>query len=363
MSEHILCMKNKTYMITGLVIVSIITFIIISRSRSNKNYITTKSMDKEFVNSFDFNRASEDVAYILDDTGLSVPKTPEIDIKHDYKPDFRIDWVITLTKHNSEQFNKSDINTLFDSDWRIDYPSTIYGLSTNNNRWHYANAGDSPSSFTKLQIAVDLLDLYNEEETIFDPSELERYTAELNRKIDLYTTGIRIKTYESTKCAVERAKKLVAYDNEFNQGVTIVLMGDKQFDGKITWDALNCLGLEWGDGDLFQWTNKNMDYGPDQHFIVWTTTEPGYFLPVSIESGEMNPKNLVFGLDILSSIDPLIVFDVMYRSVEYCQKRLGGKILNKDLQPFNKDKERQFIMDLLEKKESCRSTRFRLIST
>jgi cell division protein ZipA len=343
--------KKITFIIIGLLIACVIAFIWKSKEKSNGYFITSETQSEEILTEFNLDKPSEDVSYILDETKLTYTEASKIPEVYAYKPDLEMDWVISLTKSNSKPFEKDEIDELFDYEWRTVYSSIIYGLSTEDNTWHYANCGDCPTSFLELQIAIDLLETYNEEKPEFSKSKLEKYVIELNNKLDSYPVNVKINISEPIENAIERAKKLVEYDKEFNQGVTIVLMDNQPYNGRKAWDALLCLGLEWGDGDLFHWTNSNRDYGPDQHFIVWTTSEPGYFLPWSIEAGEMNPKNLVFGLGIQGSVDPLEIFDAMYKSVEYCQKRLGGKILNKDLRPFDMQKEKKIIKDLIEKQK------------
>lgn len=193
--------------------------------------------------------------------------------------------------------------------------------------------------------------MYNDENPNYDHKKLERYIIELENRIKKYPTKIRLEHKESIGSAIQKAKRLVSMYQEFNRDAIIVLQSDKQFDGIKMWDALQSVGLNWGDGDLFHWRNEK-DFGHDQHFSVWTTTEPGYFLPEDVKDGNMNPQNLVFGFSIPRSADPKNVFKIMLTAVEYCQKRLGGQILNKDMQPFNVEKERSEMIELLEKMKS-----------
>ncbi|RFZ82900.1 hypothetical protein DYU05_12130 [Mucilaginibacter terrenus] len=122
---------------------------------------------------------------------------------------------------------------------------------------------------------------------------------------------------------------------ELDQDIIIVLKSDTKFDGKKVWDVLQSVGLKWGDGDLFHWGNPNQNYGDDALFSVWTTTDPGYFLPESIKQGQMNPDDLVFGFSVPRSADPENVFKVMTAAVKYCQKRLGGKMLDANMHPLD----------------------------
>ena len=101
-----------------------------------------------------------------------------------------------------------------------------------------------------------------------------------------------------------------------------------------------------GDGDLFHWDNTS-GYGSDEHFSVFTLSPPGYFLPEEIKNVNMNPSNLVFSFSIPRSANPKTVFDVMLNAVKYCQKRLGGEILNQNGRPFDEVKEKMELSQLV----------------
>lgn len=239
---------------------------------------------------------------------------------------------------------------MFDYEWRTKYPSTIFGFSTDEKRWTYASAGGTPEIYTRLQVAINLQDVYSDENPNYDPQKLERYIDELEKRTKKYPTRLKIEQNETVESAVIKAEKLVNLYREFNHDAIIVLQNERDFNGMKVWDALQSVGLKWGDGDLFHWPNHS-DYGHDQHFSVWTTTTPGYFLPENIKDGSMNPRNLVFGFSIPRSADPVNVFEIMIEAVKYCQKRLGGQILDRNMQPFDEGKEKQSFNDFLKKME------------
>lgn len=338
----------------AVLILGILTYIIF-RSKSNSGsedfFVSTQSQSNERIKDLNLDKASEDASHILDESKLAIPTINRNLDKTEYKADPEREWIIDLVKINGESFNKEDIMKMFDYDWRSNYQSTIFGFSPKENEWTYANAGDSPDEFSKLQVAVNMRRVYNEENPDYDPKKLERYITELEERIKKEQNKVKIEKAESIDNAILKAKKLVSFHKEFNQDAIIVLQSEKQFQGLEVWDALQSLGLTWGDGDLFHWRN-NSDFGHDQHFSVWTMTEPGYFLPEEIKDGYMNPNNLVFGFVIPRSADPRNVFDAMVYSAKYCQKRLGGKILNKNGQPFDEVKERQDLEKLIEKMNS-----------
>ena len=346
--------RMTIYIIAGLLFVGLIAYSFLksnSGSEHDKYFMSTQSQSNERIKDLNLDKPSEDATYILDTTKLSFHSIPVEYENIEYKADPNKDWIINLIPLNGENFKKEDFSKMFDYDWRTNFQSAIYGFSPEDNKWTFAYAGGSPEIYSKLQVAVDVQGIFNEENPNYDPKKLERYIVELEKRIKKYPTKIRLEKSESTESAIQKAKELVSIYNEFNINMIVVLQSNEQFDGLKTWDALQSVGLNWGDGDLFHWSN-NTDYGHDQYFSVWTTTEPGYFLPEEIKDGNMNPQNLIFGFSVPRSADPKNVFEVMLNAVEYCQKRLGGKILDKDMNPINVTNERNKINELIKKMDS-----------
>lgn len=341
------------YIILGLLAISVLAYFFFRKkpkSELDNYFISTQSQSNDRVKNLNLDKPSEDASYILDANKLSFPNVVRESENLEYKADSEREWIINLISTDGALFKKEDFNKMFEYDWRSKYSSTIYGFSNDENRWTYANAGGTPDIYSKLQVAVDIQEVFNEENPTYEPQKLKRYIDELERRIKKYPIKIKIEQSETIESAISKAKKLVQLNQEFNVDAIIVLQADKQFKGLEMWDALQSVGLKWGDGDLFHWGNDK-NYGHDQHFSVWTATEPGYFFPEEIKDGNMNPQNLVFGFSIPRSADPKNIFEIMLNSVKYCQKRLGGQILDRNMTPFNEDNERQELSDFLKKME------------
>jgi cell division protein ZipA len=284
------------YIILGLLALFIIIFFIYKRkpkSELDNYFISTQSQSKDRIKNLNLDKPSEDVSYILDTNKLKFPDIVRATENVEYKSDPEIDWVINLVSTDGTLFKKEDFNKMFDYDWRSKYTSTIYGFSNEENRWTYANAGGTPDIYSKLQVAIDIQYVFNEESPNFDSQKLKRYIDELEKRIKKYPTKLSIEQTETIESAISKAKKLVQLNQEFNHDAIIVLQADKQFRGLEIWDALQSVGLKWGDGDLFHWANEK-DYGHDQHFSVWTTTEPGYFFSRSNKRRKYEPTKLSF---------------------------------------------------------------------
>ena len=102
--------------------------------------------------------------------------------------------------------------------------------------------------------------------------------------------------------------------------------------------------------EIFHWQNE-YDYGDDFFFSVWTSSQPGYFLPEEIAANQLNLEDIVFGFNIPRSADPVAVYKSMIAAVKYAKKRLGGTIVSIEGYPINveeKIKELQSIAEELE---------------
>jgi ZipA, C-terminal FtsZ-binding domain len=341
-------MKKMPYIIIGLIALGLIAYFFFKQKNkpvTQDYFISTQGQSEERVKNLDLDSASENASYILDFKKLSFPKTNKETENVEYKPDTEKDWIINIKTANS--FTTDQLFKIFDKDWRVNFGAAdIYGYSDREKKWTYAIVGGEPDTYTKIQVAIDLVEIYEVENSTYDTKKLEKYITELKKKLNAFPTKLEFD--ETIEQAASRGKQLAELKNEFDIEVIILLKSEKTFNGKLAWDALQSVGLVWGDGDLFHWNNEE-DYGHDQHFSVWTTTEPGYFMPEDIKDGSMNPTDLGFSFSVPRSADPKNVFAVMFDAVKYCQKRLGGTILDKDGNPFNEVTEKKYLDELIEK--------------
>jgi hypothetical protein len=334
--------RTVLFIALAIIFLSILAYFITgkkSNEDSDKYFIATEMESNKRVKDSNLDAVSEDASHILDTTKLLFP-TKSTKVKNaGYKADPKREWIIKLTKVNGGDFKQKDITELFDYEWRTKYESTIYGYLIKNHEWTFADAGDSPDTFDKIEIAINLLNTYNTETPDYDPKKLEGYLTELQKRAEKFHEKLLIEKTETIANAIIKAKKIVQLNQEFNLDAIIILRAKQSFKGAAAWDALQSVGLSWGDGDLFHWVNTH-DYGGDEHFSVWTSTAPNYFLPEKVKSGNMNPNDLIFGFSIARSVDPENIFEIMVNAAKYCQKRLGGELLNENGKSFNFDNEK-----------------------
>lgn len=341
--------------IIGLVIIALIACYYFYSSQKSKNKlvynvggadysISTESQSNDRVKNLEMDKPSENASYILDINALSFPKDKKRNPAKNFTPDSELDYIIDLEPTGDISLDSGYLSRLFDLNWRQKYSSTIYGHSIKDNRWTFAISSESPATFDKIQVAVNLLNAFGIDKN-YDAQKLNRYYDELLKRIA--NKKIKVTKKESVTAAIDKAKSLVDIHALFDKEANIVLKSNSTFDGLKAWDVLLCVGLKWGDGDLFHWNNKS-DYGSDDFFGVMTSTEPTYFLPEDIKAGKMNPADLVFGFSIPRSADPIGVYKAMVKSVQYCQKKLGGVILNQSGQALDENIELERLTKLVE---------------
>jgi cell division protein ZipA len=290
---------------------------------------------------------SENASSILDKTKLAI-STEKIDFENlEYEANPTIEWVIDIN-HKGSLFKKEDLWMIFDKDWRTKFNSAdVYGHAPIDNKWHYVIAGGNPDNYDNIQVGVKLLDMFAKNEINISSKKLEYLVEDLQKRIAKFSTQVSIAITEDVASAVERAKKLFEMKQALSYDMIIILKADSSYTGLRAWDAMSSLGLRWGDGDLFHWNNDE-HYGDDHYFTVWSTTPPGYFFPENVKEGKYNPHDLLFGYPVARSADPINIFDIMVESVKYCQKRLGGQILNRQGAAFNEAESRAELVKLVE---------------
>lgn len=175
--------KTTKYIISGLFLLGCITyFILTSESMIDDHVISTQKEDNERVKNLNLEMKSKDLPYILDTNKLSFPSIKKEPQSRDYKADPEREWIIDIIQVNGGSFRKKDFEKMFDYEWRSKYQSTIYGFSPAENRWTYADAGGTPDLYSKLQVAVNIQETYNEENPDYNPLKLERYLIELEER-------------------------------------------------------------------------------------------------------------------------------------------------------------------------------------
>lgn len=183
------------YIILGLLALCAIAYFIFrqkSKSELDNYFISTQSQSNDRVKNLNLDKPSEDVSYILDTNKLSFPNIIRETDNVEYKADPEREWIINLISTDGALFKKKDFNNMFDYDWRSKYSSTIYGFSNEENRWTYANAGGTPNIYSKLQVAVDVQEVFIEENPTYEPQKLKCYIDELEKRIKKYPTKLSI---------------------------------------------------------------------------------------------------------------------------------------------------------------------------
>ena len=292
--------------------------------------------------------ASEDVSHLLVAPESSTVKF-DTDAPCDYLPDPNIDWTVTIRFDSSVAVDRASVNTLLDVAWLESHGRpVVYGYSPDSGHWTFVKSPDAPESFTNLKIAWSLWNAIDEKPKGISPENLDQFKSATEKQLS-QLGEFSTETERSSTDALAYVATLPKIVADCNRDIILVLATNgNPYSGREVWDVMLCLGLEYGDGDLFHWTN-NSNSGADTFFTVETSTAPGYFAPKRMAVGEGDVADLIFGFSIPRSADPMKVFESMANAVEYAQKRLGGEILLPSGERFNRKVERANVADIVRK--------------
>ena len=110
--------------------------------------------------------------------------------------------------------------------------------------------------------------------------------------------------------------------DEYNQEALLSVMFNPT-NGEKIFDVMYSLGLKWGDMDIFHWENESK-LGDDFYFDVFTTSDPGYFIPGDILKNKIKFRTLFFSFSIPRTYKPREVLESMIKAVEYTKDKLDG---------------------------------------
>lgn len=334
------------YLITGAIIVLIIILMKIRNNKSNSEItLTPSSFSQNRIENLGLKKNPDKDLGILNESKLNFPQKLNNITSKDYRGIEELHWIVDIIPPKGFSFTKEAFLEVFDYEWRTNFESEFYAYFPSTKSWSFAISGDSPEQFDSLELALDLAPRFKD--IALNSEMLLSYLNELEKRLNRFDAKFSVEPRETIESAVQRSKSLIKLKDELAVDVVLVLKSDSKYKSKDFWNTFVDLGLEWGDGDVFHWTNHKSGIGDNHFFSVWTTTDPGYFLPEDVSKGKMEPTELVFGYTIPRSADPLGVFDILIESIEHCQSKLGGQILDEYGLPLNREKYRKHIKDVL----------------
>jgi cell division protein ZipA len=269
---------------------------------------------------------SEDMSNLL---GTLKPRLGQAkgEEKLDYLPDDATDWTVHVHFDGDPRLDPKQIYSLFDSDWRKRYGElTIFALDPDTGHWTFLVAADGPKVVTRLKLSWAFINPTDHDPEIPSPQVFSDREVAIQKAFRSLGT-VLLKVSHAPEEAARRARWLGDFKTRLDYSPTLVLHASKgkNFEGRDIWDVMLCLGLKWGDLDIFHWENPS-GIGDHAFFSVWTSTAPGYFLPEEIAAGKLRVQDLVFVSSVPRCSQPGQVFESMLRAVQYSQKRLGGTI-------------------------------------
>lgn len=295
-------------------------------------YISTASQSEERARQLP-TEPSEDVSALLGQ--ISLPTEPRESVR-EYLPNSTLEWVVHATLETP--LEAKEVAAQFGRDWRGKYGGlVIYGLDASTGNWTFLVSADGPEHITALQFAWPYYTSWPLNTELVAPkmyrSRLEAVEKALN-ELTPATVSCDVDPQEAFK----KAQFISTLNERFDRSIEVRLAAPKgkRFSGKEVWDVMLCLGLNWGDMDCFHWRNPS-GFGDDFFFSVWTSTDPGYFLPEEVAADRVDVEDLIFGYSIPRSADPVNIYGRMVIAAAYAQKRLGGTITEGDGYPLESE--------------------------
>lgn len=291
---------------------------------------------------------SEDASHLLERPELQAPEE-EPEETRNYGPG-DLEWVVEFVMSAHMTVSTARLDELFDERWRKQIGSaTLYGFSPDEGRWTYVHAGGVPTIWTKVAVGVDLVSTHEENPKPRKATALTKVLRSVEERGEaLNAERVRSRSTPEEGAALA-AKMFDCWREARGDCIAALRAADgESFVGTEVWDVMACLGLGWGDGDLFHWDNDS-EVGDDHFFSVWTSTEPGYFLPEVIAAGRMNPETLIFGFNIARCAAPEHVRRQMMKAIEYTQRRLGGSLVDERGEPLEQDVARESVRRVVQR--------------
>lgn len=290
-----------------------------------KYFVSTAGQSAKRVADLGLDEKSPHASNLLDEKKLNLRN--EAQEKINYEPNSIVDWIVDVDCYGATIPKDILWKAFQDREWADKYPGvTLYGLSHEDNQWTYVVAADVPDQFHQLKFGCRYLAMFGDTLAI-SKERISDYLAAIENRFKKFNIPVKVTPRIPVSEAVERAKHVIRIAEELNVDALIMLRSEgKPFNLKKCWQVLTNLGLQWGDGDLFHWNNTRSG---DVFFSVWTSTSPGYFVPEMVAKNQYTIEDLVFGFSIPRQDDPVNVLLVMLDCIRYCQKELGGYMLNR----------------------------------
>ncbi len=292
-------------------------------------------------------KPSEDARHVLGKIDIKKSDVPS-DGKN-YLPESAVSWVLDIRFKDAPELDPEKVDAEFDKAWRESFGRfTSYGRDIDTGKWTYLVSSDGPKRVDHLKFVFDYVDVLNDSSPLPTPRQYEQRLHRIQERLTRFGTPI-ISPSLSPELASKRSEKLRDLKRTADLSIVLVLKAptDRQFEGRKVWDTMLCLGLDWGDMDCFHGKNDT-ELGDDFFFSVETSTDPGYFLPEEVAAGRVSVDDLVFVYSVPRCAEPIKVFEVMTRAVDYCKGRMGGTVVDSQGNKINVDRMRKQIENAVE---------------
>src|SRR5438445_7756695 len=217
-------------------------------------FISTSGQTQQRIDKLGLTTPSEDASHILSSSRLTFPPSTSYDREYKGNPDLA--WLIDIFPPANGKFDKDRLWKIFDRDWRQSHPGfELYGHGTDDHLWTYVIAGNTPESYDQLQSGWPLVKRYipEDRQEVMSVSTLTKFRKDLIEKLNKHFPGATLQDSEDIPTAIGKAEELAVIQKRFGRDSILILKSDSLYPGRLAWDALISVGLQWGDGDLFHW--------------------------------------------------------------------------------------------------------------
>ncbi|HUE69795.1 MAG TPA: cell division protein ZipA C-terminal FtsZ-binding domain-containing protein [Pirellulaceae bacterium] len=220
---------------------------------------------------------------------IELPQVSSPNVVRDYLPEPAVSWIVDVQGEGDPVLDPRAVSGAFDQQWRETFGAFMgYGRDVDSGRWTFLVSADGPQRVDRLKFDFDYIDVLNEEvPTPTDRVYFQRLE-QISERMQRFGK-LTVSASATPEQAAARSRLLRDLKDTLDLDAVLILQAPRgrRFDGKVVWDVMLCLGLDWGDMDCFHWRNRS-GIGDDSFFSVETSTAPGYFLPEAVAAGRIH---------------------------------------------------------------------------
>lgn len=240
--------------------------------------------------------------------------------QRDYGPDEVAEY--SLEAASKQVFASTTVSDALTRDLRMHFALPTFFVRTPAGRITYMESAEAPSAAVAILAGWRLGDEKRQaREIAAGAAALSEWLCARPESFDAWRVDA-----EALSSQHERAVRIMTVAPDRIEIVLWPGSGAGRFDGKKVWRTLHALGLQWGDGDQFHWSDPT-----NQTDFLFSADvddgEYGYALPEEIAAGRQHFDVIRFGFTVPRSPHPHHVLQEMVRAVTVAAVELNGRAM------------------------------------